>query len=656
MRSMVLRTIRLVAVLLLSALAAAQQPWVPIGPDGGDVRTLTQDPHAPNRILLTTSAGMIFESQNGGASWTRLARVDDRDDYVIDALIFHPTRPGVVYAAAWSVEDNRSGDVLKSIDGGVTWKRSREMHGESVRALAMSASNPDVLVAGTLNGVFRTTNGGVRWSLISPPDHADIRNVESVAIDPKDPDVVYAGTWHLPWKTTDGGLTWKNIKQGVIDDSDVFSIIIDPLATHNVYMSACSGIYKSENAGDLFRKAQGIPSSSRRTRVLIQDPQRAEVVYAGTTEGLWRSVDAGVSWTRLTGSNIIINDILIDPVDTRKIMLATDRGGVLVSSDSGGNFTPSNRGFSHRQVATLLVDSRDRDTIYAGVINDKEFGGVFVSRDGGNQWQQMSAGLEGADVYALRQNAAGDIVAGTNRGVFAFTGAATDYRWHALRANDSAGVTDKGKARKTVKLAVMTFRVNDLDITMDLWLAAGSSGIFTSTDTGKTWIGGSKEGLTDFIAVRRIGNSVIAAARRGVIASHDGGLTWKRGNVPAYTITDAALDESGNMYFAAREGLFRSIDGGVNWELMKRFPVNNVNSIIWDHERQRLFATSSNAERMFESSDAGDHWRGVDVGWTLKSLRVAGDRVFAATQFDGIVVPSTGERASGAVAAGGSQD
>jgi photosystem II stability/assembly factor-like uncharacterized protein len=110
------------------------------------------------------------------------------------------------------------------------------------------------------------------------------------------------------------------------------------------------------------------------------------------------------------------------------------------------------------------------------------------------------------------------------------------------------------------------------------------------------------------------------------------------------------------MYFAAREGLFRSTDSGASWTRLKSFPVNNVNSIIWDHERQRLYATSSNAERIFESSDAGDHWRGVDVGWTLKSLRVAGDRVFAATQFDGIVVRSTGERASGALATGGSQD
>lgn len=640
---MAMRAIRCLAVLLLSWAAAAQQPWLPVGPDGGDVRTLTLDPHVPNRILLTTSAGMIFESQNNGTSWARLARVADRDDYVIDAVIFHPTRAGVVYAAAWSVNDNRSGDVLKSLDGGATWKKSREMHGESVRALAMSASDPDVLVAGTLNGVFRTTNGGIRWSQISPPGHADIRNVESVAIDPKNPDVIYAGTWHLPWKTTDGGLTWKNIKQGVIDDSDVFSIVIDPVMTNTVYISACSGIYKSETAGDLFKKAQGIPSSSRRTRVLMQDPQYPEIVYAGTTEGLWRTLDAGQSWTRLTGSNIIINDILIDPLDPRRILLATDRGGVLSSVDAGATFAASNRGFSHRQVATLLADAKERDTVYAGVINDKEFGGVFVSRDSGNIWQQMSAGLEGADVYVLRQDSTGELYAGTNRGVFAFK--RTDYRWKAMQ------VTPRVK-----NAAKASFIINDLDVSGDLWLAASSTGIFTSSDHGKTWVSVANDGLTDLIAVRRIGQSAIAASRRGVVTSRDGGATWQHPVIMDYMTTDAALDESGNMYFAAREGLFRSIDGGMNWERMKRFPVNNVNSIMWDHERQRLFATSSNAEQIFESSDAGDHWRGVDVGWTLKSVRVAGDRVFAATQFDGIVVRSTGERASGAAVSGGSQD
>ena len=63
------------------------------------------------------------------------------------------------------------------------------------------------------------------------------------------PNVIYAGTWHLPWKTTDGGATWTSIKQGIIEDSDVFSILVDPKQPKVVYLSACSGIYKSEDGG-----------------------------------------------------------------------------------------------------------------------------------------------------------------------------------------------------------------------------------------------------------------------------------------------------------------------------------------------------------------------------------------------------------------------
>jgi len=43
----------------------------------------------------------------------------------------------------------------------------------------------------------------------------------------QDPNTVYAGTWHLAWKTADGGATWQQIKKGMIDDSDVFSVIVD---------------------------------------------------------------------------------------------------------------------------------------------------------------------------------------------------------------------------------------------------------------------------------------------------------------------------------------------------------------------------------------------------------------------------------------------
>ena len=91
--------------------------------------------------------------------------------------------------------------------------------------------------------------------------------MESLAIDPANPDVIYAGTWHLPWKTTDGGKTWHNIKNGRHRRLRRIFHHHRSGQPKTVFASACSGIYKSENAAELFRKIQGIPSTARRTRV-----------------------------------------------------------------------------------------------------------------------------------------------------------------------------------------------------------------------------------------------------------------------------------------------------------------------------------------------------------------------------------------------------
>jgi photosystem II stability/assembly factor-like uncharacterized protein len=74
----------------------------------------------------------------------------------------------------------------------------------------------------------------------------------------------------------DGGQTWKIIKNGIIDDSDIFAIDIDPRDPNHIIASACSGIYESKNAGESWRKVQGIPSQSRRTRAILQHPSFPE--------------------------------------------------------------------------------------------------------------------------------------------------------------------------------------------------------------------------------------------------------------------------------------------------------------------------------------------------------------------------------------------
>src|SRR3989475_5648910 len=204
----------------------------------------------------------------------------------------------------------------------------------------------------------------------------------------------------------------------MIDDSDVFSIIVDRSNPSVVSASACSGIYKSEGAGALFHKLQAIPSTARRTRSLKQDPANPATVYAGTTEGLWRTMDAGKTWKRVSNPEIVVNDVLVDPRNSNRVLLATDRSGVMASDDGAQTFTASNHGYTHRYVTSILADRNDTSAIIVGVVNDRELGGVFVTRDAGRHWLQKSSGLGGRDVFALKQAPNGALVAGTNRGIF----------------------------------------------------------------------------------------------------------------------------------------------------------------------------------------------------------------------------------------------
>ena len=495
------------------------------------MRSLGFDPQNPDRIYLGTSTGTLFLSSDGGHNWSRLAHLGD-DDNVLDHIAIDPQNPKHIYVSAWSVVNQQAGDVYRSHDGGNNWEAMPGVHGKSVRAMAIAPYDSKVLVIGALDGVFRTKDGGKSWDRISPVKQADdLKNVESLALDPKNPDVVYAGTWHLAWKTDDGGANWHRINKGMIDDSDVFSVIVDSTNPSVVYASACSGIYRSDSAGDLFRKLQGIPFSARRTRVLRQDPNNPSTVYAGTTEGLWKTTDGGKNWKHVTNSEVVVNDVMVDPRNSNRVLLATDRSGVLASGDGAQTFTASNHGYAHRYVSSILADQNDSNAILVGVVNDREFGGVFSTRDGGQSWQQKSAGLGGRDVFALQQTANGALIAGTNKGIFLLDRSASQWRpINTIVTEKSAARVVKGKkGTKAAKVPAVIVRstldakVNDIEVTPKRWLAATSAGLFSSSDQGKTWTGGPVMGKSDFVAVESDGELVVAATRTNVLYSSNDG-------------------------------------------------------------------------------------------------------------------------------------
>lgn len=649
----------IVATLHSPHLFAAQAAWSPVGPDGGDARALTAVPGQSGHLYLGTTNSLIYESTDDGANWHRLAKLDSVDDLVIDHILVDPANPAHLYAAAWKF-DHPDGGLWVSEDAGRNWKELQGLHGQSIRAFAAAPSNVRTLFAGTLEGVFRSDDAGATWKLISPAGSKEIHEVESLAIDPKDPNILYAGTWHLPWKTTDGGAHWENIKQGVIDDSDVFSIIIDPENSNVVYMSACSGIYKSVNSGRLFKKIQGIPATARRTRVLRQDPVHRDTVYAGTTEGLYKTTDAGRTFHRMTGPEVIVNDVFVDSGDPQRLLLATDRSGVLSSKDAAVHFDASNTGFSARKVEALLIDARQAGRVYAGVVNDKTFGGVFVSDNGGARWKQISDGLDGRDVFTLAQSADGGVFAGTNSGMFELDGESTAWKPRNVIANTLAKpatavmhgkrVTVEKKVKDTVR--ELSGRVYALDLTGDVWGAASSSGLFTSKDKGSTWQGGPVMGMGDYLSIASHGPVLAAARANGVVLSNDAGQTWWPMGIPTAVtrIHRVAFSSDGTLWIGSREGVYFTRDKGKTWMWVHRLPMVDVSDLYYDPQTNRVLVSSRGSDFIYAIDAKTLDWKWHQTGYRLLLVRGAGDRLVAASVDDGVLVqphaeePQTSQR------------
>ena len=655
--------------------APAQGRWTPVGPDGGDARAFAADPRDHQHIFLGTTSGTVYDSHDGGQQWTRLSRIAQRDDLVIDNIVVDPLTPDRVYVGVWGL-GYAGGGFYTSTDGGQTWTSSPTVEGHPVLALTMAPSNPKILIIGALDGVFRSTDAGGTWSLISPEKSKELHEVESIAVDPKDPQIIYAGTWHLPWKTTDGGDHWTNMKEGIIDDSDVFSIIVDPSNPHSVFLSACSGIYHSMDEGTSFTKVQGIPSTARRTRVLMEDSTQTNVIFAGTTEGLWRTADSGHTFQRYGDPVWIINDVSIDKQDSKRVLLATDRTGVLLSNDGGLTFASSNGGFGSRKISAVLQDEDNEAKLTIGVINDKAAGGVFRSDDGGSTWTQRSAGLGGADVLSLGRSSRGTLLAGTRHGI---------YRWEneswqisgltlprlvtsasdemskggphsavkidpAAKPGQSSPVvraagprrTTSGKGRQTIaapptQLASAVNAIAAEDATL---FAATEEGLLTSTDDGHTWHRAPGAEATAGRQVAAKGLLVVVADMKTITISVDSGLSFRQVAAPTGLSLIAALtiDDAGRVWLGGREGVYLSEDRGDTWHTQKDLFVPDVSGLYFDRVKHRVFVTSNQPRSLTFAVQLSDmtvnHW---SSGWVLRDVRPVGDRLVGVTRYDGIV-------------------
>lgn len=660
--------------------------WRMSGPFGGDVASMAIDPRNGKRLIVGTNDGQLFRSLDAGVTWQRIKPGVKAIGYSLGIIHFDHERPNVIYIGATqikdAVNDATGGAIFVSQDGGDSWREIEVMRGRSIRGLVQSAKDPNMLLVAARDGIYRSKDRGASWERITPDNDPELRNFHSVATDPRDTNIIYVGTTHLPWRTNDGGLTWMRAgskETGMIDDSDIFCISIDGTNPDTMFMSACSGIYKSTNASEKWTKIQGIPFTSRRTHVIYQHPTRPEVIFAGTTEGLWFTKDGGQTWGMggMSPRRQTINAVAIHPDQPDRVYIGTEDNGILISTDGGETFEPSNLGFVNRQIWVVAHDRTDRGRIYAGVIHDGANGGFYLSEDGGMTWQQSGRGMGVSDVFAIHQSAEQPEImyAGTNHGLYRSDNRGVSWVKviKEIPVEPTVSQPMNGDAsRSPVKNIVQTRPKNSqstkinkprtqvvkkpvssetteppvpVDDSIELQktifslapihprsaedssglIAATWDGLFITRDEKKGWKQIKFENTSSpyFNIVKTnpaIPGVILVGTEDGLFVSRDNGDSFAPMPIAqkARRIQSIIFDprEPATIYLGTNDGLFITNDGGVSWELRGNGLRTSLDAraiIVNPNNPDELYVGDQRQGGLFHSENRGRSWEQIET-------------------------------------------
>ena len=348
--------------------------WRMIGPfRGGRVSAVSGVPGDATTFYFGSVGGGIWKTTNGGITW--LPIFDGQPVASIGALAVAASNPYVIYAGTGEA-DIRSqigfGDgVYRSTDAGRTWRNVGLRDSRQIGQIAVDPHNPDLVYVAALGhvygpnaerGVFRSSDGGATWNKVL--DRGPETGAVDIALDPQNPRTLYATVWNAhrpPWST--------------------YAPIEGP----------GSGLFKSTDGGDHWTQVagHGLPESQwgRSGVAIVPGGRRVYVVIdaAAGGSGLYRSDDAGATWTRtstdsrLTSRAWYFSQITADPKNPDVIY--APNVGLNRSIDGGRTFSVIKGAPGGDDYRIVWVDPTEPKRLIQGADQ-----GTSISVDGGLTW------------------------------------------------------------------------------------------------------------------------------------------------------------------------------------------------------------------------------------------------------------------------------
>ena len=266
--------------------------------------------------------------------------------------------------------------------------------------------------------------GSLRYRYVGPSRGG---RVTAVAGHRAHPSTFYMGaTGGGVWKTTDRGHNWRNISDGYFGTGSIGAIRVADSNPNIVYVSTGSdgirsnviigdGVYRSTDAGETWQHL-GLERTGNSGAVLIH-PDNPDLVYVAAIgnpfapnpdRGVYRSRDGGANWENVlfVSDSTGAVDLEFAPDDPNTIYASMWRGerkpwtiisgglegGVYISRDGGDTWNQATDGLPTglRGKSDLAVSPGDPDRVYALIEAPPDTGGVYRSDDRGATWHQVS--------------------------------------------------------------------------------------------------------------------------------------------------------------------------------------------------------------------------------------------------------------------------
>jgi photosystem II stability/assembly factor-like uncharacterized protein len=190
-------------------------------------------------------------------------------------------------------------------------------------SLLVAPSDPQTLVLGTHNGLYRSTDGGTTWN------DASLAGQDAMNLARADEDVVWGAGHNVLAKSTDGGRTWEYVAPDGLPHLDVHGFAVDPRDPKTVWAAlAGEGLFRSTNGGGSFSLVSREVGAGVMALAITED---GRVLAADMQQGLFVSSNDGKSWKVTLRAALM--GFAVNPNEPERV-LATGQG-ILLSTDGG---------------------------------------------------------------------------------------------------------------------------------------------------------------------------------------------------------------------------------------------------------------------------------------------------------------------------------